>query len=97
LDIVTSLFKIINVKPTLLVSAGFNRAIDPSPNALNDWSVLIEVTSASFNLSSRKEQSNLLSYRFEDYISDYCGLYNVASSLADDNLKKSIAKTLIGL
>ncbi len=97
MDISTKLFEIINVKPTLIIGSGFNRTIDPSPNALNDWSVLLEVASASLKLSSRKEQSNLLSFIFEDHISDYCELYNVASHVAEDNLKESIASTLIEL
>ncbi len=95
MDISTKLFEIINGKPTLIIGSGFNRTIDPSPNALNDWSVLFEVASARLKLSSRNEQSNLLSYRFEDYISDYCELYGVASHLAVNKLKGSIASTLI--
>ena len=97
MDISTKLFEIINVKPTLIIGSGFNRTIDPSPNALNDWSVLLEVASASLNLAPRKVQSNLLSYIFEDHISDYCELYNVASHVAEDDLKESIAKVLIRL
>jgi len=80
-----------------MLGSGFNRSIVQSPSALNDWSVLLDVVSASLKLSSRNEQSNLLSYRFEDYISDYCELYGVASHLAENTLKESIASTLIEL
>ena len=48
-------------------------------------------------LSLRKDHFYLLSYKFEDFIIDFCDLYNVALLIAEVKLKQTIAKRLLDL
>ncbi len=79
---------------TLILGSGIHKAFGQVPSALNDWSILLEEVCNEFTLPLRKDKLNLLSYKFEDYITDYCDLYQVSSHTAEDKLKKCIAKRL---
>jgi hypothetical protein len=58
---------------------------------------LLEDVCNELKLPLRKDQLNLLSYKFEDFITDYCDLYKVASHHAEVKLKQTIAKRLMDL
>jgi hypothetical protein len=97
LDTIIKLSEIIKSKPTLIIGSGVHKAFGQGPSGLNDWTILLEDVCNELKLPLRKDQLKLLSYKFEDFITDYCDLYKVASHIAEVKLKQTIAKRLMDL
>ncbi len=83
-----------NSRYTLLVGCGIHAASCNTKNVLNNWAVLLEEVANELKLPSIKRQSNLLSYKFEDLVTDYCYINSVAAHVAEDKLKVEIARKL---